>query len=74
MDPAYRSRINVPFRVKNDAELEKKFIEQATEAGLVDLKGHVSVGGCRCSMYNAMPLEGVDALIAFCEQFKAANP
>jgi len=70
----YRSRINVPFRVcKNDA-LEAKFIAEATAANLVDLKGHRSVGGCRASLYNAMPVEGVHALIAFMTAFKAANP
>ena len=74
VDKKYRSRINIPFRVCENAELEKKFLEEAYAEGLVDLKGHVSVGGCRASLYNAMPMEGVDALIAFCEKFKANNP
>ena len=61
----YRSRINIPFRICNNADLEAKFISEATAANLIDLKGHRSVGGCRASLYNAMPVEGVNALIAF---------
>ena len=64
----------MPFRVCSNDELEAKFIKEATEGNLVDLKGHRSVGGCRASLYNAMPVEGVHALIAFMEQFKANNP
>jgi len=74
VDKKYRSRMNIPFRVKCDEALEKKFLEESYAAGLVDLTGHKSVGGCRASLYNAMPMEGVDALIAFCEKFRAANP
>ena len=73
-DAIYRSRINVPFRVCNDDALEAKFIAEATAANLIDLKGHRSVGGCRASLYNAMPVEGVQALIAFMTTFKENNP
>jgi len=74
VEARFRSHINIPFRVCSDDALEAKFIAEATAANLVDLKGHRSVGGCRASLYNAMPVEGVHALIAFMEQFKAANP
>lgn len=69
----YRSRMNIPFRVKVDDELEKKFIAEATKENLYDLSGHRSVGGCRASLYNAMTVEGVEALIAFMKKFKTAN-
>jgi phosphoserine aminotransferase len=65
--------MNIPFRVKSDEEVEKKFLAQATAAGLLDLAGHRSVGGCRASLYNAMTIEGVEALIAFMKSFKEAN-
>lgn len=74
VDAKYRSRINIPFRVCEDEALEAKFIAEATKANLIDLKGHRSVGGCRASLYNAMPVEGVTALIEFMTQFKANNP
>jgi phosphoserine aminotransferase len=54
-----RSRMNVPFRVCKNEDLEKKFIAEATAASFIELKGHRTVGGCRASIYNAMPLEGV---------------
>lgn len=73
VQPQYRSRMNIPFRVKSDEELEKKFLAQATAAGLLDLAGHRSVGGCRASLYNAMTVEGVEALIAFMQKFKEEN-
>lgn len=63
--PQYRSRMNVPFRVCCNDDLETKFIKEAAEAGMIELKGHRSVGGCRASLYNAMPFEGVEALVAF---------
>ena len=66
---ACRSRMNVPF-VLADAELDKKFLALATEKGLSSLKGHRSVGGMRASIYNAMPEEGVDALIDFMGEFE----
>lgn len=68
----YRSWMNVPFILAN-ADLDAAFIEQAAANGLVTLKGHRSVGGMRASIYNAMPEEGVDALIAFMQEFESAN-
>jgi phosphoserine aminotransferase len=55
--------MNISFRVKCDQALEAKFVTEAAKANLTDLQGHRSVGGCRASIYNAMPKEGVDALI-----------
>jgi len=69
VDPACRSWMNVPF-VLADPALDGKFLELAKEAGLVNLKGHRSVGGMRASIYNAMPEEGVDALIGFMADFE----
>ena len=74
VDPRYRSRTNIPFRVKCDEKLEAKFLKEAAEHGLIELKGHRSVGGCRASVYNAMPMEGVDALLAFMKKFRTENP
>ena len=65
-----RSWMNVPFTLPN-ADLDKPFLEEAKKAGLVTLEGHRSVGGMRASIYNAMPREGVDALIAFMRDFAA---
>lgn len=65
---ANRSRMNIPFLLKNEA-LNEKFLAEAAEAGLVQLKGHKSVGGMRASIYNAMPIEGVKALVRFMEGF-----
>ena len=66
-----RSRMNVPFVIQNGNEtLEKKFLEEATKEGFVNLAGHRSVGGLRASLYNGMPAEGVEALVAFMEKFK----
>lgn len=65
----YRSMMNVPF-VSPSKELDDKFVAQAAEVGLVSLKGHRLVGGMRASIYNAMPTEGIDALIEFMEKFK----
>jgi phosphoserine aminotransferase len=69
VDPAVRSRMNVPFHLADPA-LEKPFLADAKEAGLVNLQGHRSVGGMRASIYNAMPEEGVDALISFMREFE----
>ncbi len=69
VDPSCRSWMNIPFTLK-DPELDGKFLELAKEAGLVNLKGHRSVGGMRASIYNAMPEEGVDALIDFMKDFE----
>jgi len=67
-----RSRMNVTFRLPNE-ELDKKFIKEATAAGLDGLKGHRSVGGLRASMYNAFPEAGVDVLVAFMREFERVN-
>jgi phosphoserine aminotransferase len=64
-----RSRMNVPFRLKDDA-LDQEFLRQASASGLVQLKGHRSVGGMRASIYNAMPMEGVRALVDFMRDFE----
>ncbi|MBR2070234.1 MAG: 3-phosphoserine/phosphohydroxythreonine transaminase, partial [Clostridia bacterium] len=67
-----RSVMNVPFVTKS-AELDAKFISEAAKAGLVSLKGHRLVGGMRASIYNAMPVEGVLALIEFMKKFEKEN-
>ena len=67
-----RSLMNVPF-VTGDAELDAKFVKAAEAAGLKNLKGHRSVGGMRASIYNAMPIEGVEALVAFMKKFEEEN-
>ena len=67
-----RSKMNITFRLKAE-ELEKKFIEEATAAGLIGLKGHRSVGGCRASIYNALPLESVQELVKFMDEFEKNN-
>ena len=64
-----RSLMNVPF-VTGDKELDAKFVKEAEAAGFVNLKGHRSVGGMRASIYNAMPMEGVEKLVAFMEHFE----
>jgi phosphoserine aminotransferase len=68
-----RSLMNVTF-VTGDEALDKKFASDAAAAGLKNLKGHRSVGGMRASIYNAMPYEGVEALVAFMKKFAAENP
>jgi phosphoserine aminotransferase len=72
VDPAARSWMNVPFTVK-DAALEKPFVAEATMAGLLNLEGHRSVGGMRASIYNALGIDAVEALIAFMRDFAARN-
>jgi phosphoserine aminotransferase len=67
-----RSRMNVPFRLRDD-KLDAKFLQEAEARGLSQLKGHRSVGGMRASIYNAMPLEGVEALVEFMEEFRARH-
>ena len=67
-----RSLMNVVF-VTGDEALDKKFVAEAKERGLVNLAGHRSIGGMRASIYNAMPMEGIDALISFMKEFEAAN-
>ena len=73
VDKKCRSMMNVVF-VTGDAELDKKFAKEASAAGLKNLKGHRSVGGMRASIYNAMPYEGVEALVAFMKKFAEDNP
>ena len=68
-----RSMMNVTF-VTGNADLDKKFAAEAAAKGMKNLKGHRSVGGMRASIYNAMPIEGVEALVAFMKEFAAANP
>lgn len=67
-----RSLMNIPF-VTGDEALDAQFVKEATKAGLVNLKGHRSVGGMRASIYNAMPREGVQALVDFMKQFEDAH-
>ena len=69
---ASRSRMNVTFRTGND-ELDKKFIQESIDAGMTNLKGHRLVGGMRASIYNAMPIEGVEYLIDFMKKFENNN-
>ena len=70
--PEDRSLMNVPFVTDSD-ELNAKFVKEAAEAGLVNLKGHRTVGGMRASIYNAMPYEGVQALVDFMTKFEKEN-
>ncbi len=67
-----RSLMNIPFVTGNE-ELDAKFVKEAAAAGFVNLKGHRSVGGMRASIYNAMPVEGVEKLVEFMKAFEAAN-
>jgi phosphoserine aminotransferase len=71
-DADSRSTMNVTFRLPSE-ELEKKFANEATAAGLDGLKGHRSVGGIRASIYNAFPREGVEALVSFMKEFERKN-
>ena len=72
VEKQYRSIMNVPF-VTPDADLDAKFVKEAGANGLVSLKGHRLVGGMRASIYNAMPVEGVQALIEFMKKFEREN-
>ena len=67
-----RSLMNVPF-VTGDADMDAKFVKEAGERGFINIKGHRSVGGMRASIYNAMPYEGVEALVKFMGEFEQAN-
>lgn len=64
--------MNVPFITGNE-EMDAKFIKEATAAGFVNLKGHRTVGGMRASIYNAMPIEGVEKLVCFMREFEKNN-
>ena len=68
----YRSLMNVTF-VTGDAEKDAAFVKAAAAQGLVNLKGHRTVGGMRASIYNAMPMEGVKKLVGFMKEFERAN-
>ena len=70
--PEDRSLMNVPF-VIGDADLEARFIQDSKAAGFENLKGHRTVGGMRASIYNAMPVEGVEALVEFMKKFEEEN-
>ena len=70
--PEDRSLMNIPFVTGNE-ELDAKFVKESTAAGFVNLKGHRSVGGMRASIYNAMPVEGVEKLVAFMQKFEEEN-
>ncbi len=72
VDVKCRSKMNIVWRLKTE-DLENSFISQAEKAGLSGLKGHRSVGGCRASVYNAMPVEGVKALADFMKEFMKKN-
>ncbi|MCC2615604.1 3-phosphoserine/phosphohydroxythreonine transaminase [Aestuariibacter halophilus] len=72
VDPHYRSRMNVPFQLARP-ELDDAFLAEAHDAGLIALQGHRSVGGMRASIYNAMPLEGVQTLVDFMHDFARRN-
>ena len=70
--PEDRSLMNVPF-VTDSEELNAKFIKEAADNGFINLKGHRTVGGMRASIYNAMPIEGVEKLVAFMQKFEQEN-
>jgi phosphoserine aminotransferase len=72
VDKSDRSLMNVPFRLRNEA-LNDEFLKQAKQQHLLELKGHRSVGGMRASIYNAMPVEGVKALVSFMRDFQTKN-
>ena len=72
MRPCDRSLMNVTF-VTGDADKDAAFVKAATAAGFVNLKGHRTVGGMRASIYNAMPVEGIEKLVAFMKQFEVVN-
>ena len=72
VDPAVRSRMNVPFFLR-DETLDKAFLAEAAQAGLISLKGHRALGGMRASIYNAMPESGVQALADFMRDFKGRH-
>ena len=72
VEPNSRSLMNVPF-VTGDKDMDAKFVKEAKAAGLVNLKGHRTVGGMRASIYNAMPIEGVEKLVEFMKKFEAEN-
>lgn len=74
VEKSVRSLMNVPFTLAKGADFEKQFIAEAAKEGMLQLKGHRSVGGVRASIYNAMPLSGVEKLVTFMKDFQARNP
>jgi phosphoserine aminotransferase len=72
VDKDDRSLMNVPFRLRNE-QLNEDFLKQAKARGMVELKGHRAVGGMRASIYNAMPIEGVQALVEFMREFQGKH-
>ena len=72
VDAAYRSKMNIVFRLGSE-ELEKKFLAETKAAGMLGLKGHRSVGGLRSSIYNALPVEDVQALADLMKEFQRVN-
>lgn len=72
VDPAYRSKMNIVFRLETE-ELEQKFLAETKAAGMVGLKGHRSVGGLRASLYNALPIDDVQALADVMKEFQRVN-
>lgn len=72
VEKSVRSRMNVPFLLAN-SDLDSLFLQEAEKAGLLQLKGHKSVGGMRASIYNALPIEGVQALVSFMKAFEASH-
>ena len=72
VDPVCRSRMNVPFFLR-DERLNDEFLAGARERGLLQLKGHKSVGGMRASIYNAIPLDGVRSLVGYMREFAARH-
>ena len=76
VDPLYRSRINIPFRIgakENRDSIEQEFLKQAEFSGLLQLKGHRSIGGLRASLYNAITIEEVEQLVKFMTKFMKEN-
>ncbi|KAK9829638.1 hypothetical protein WJX72_007009 [[Myrmecia] bisecta] len=73
VDPAVQSMMNIPFTIPSNPDLEKQFVSEAAKQGLVQLKGHRSVGGMRASIYNSMPIEGVQQLAAFMKEFASKH-
>jgi phosphoserine aminotransferase len=71
-EPGSRSLMNVTFRLPDD-ELDARFVTEAAAAGMIELRGHRSVGGIRASLYNAMPVEGAEALARFMAAFRATH-
>ena len=72
IDPAARSRMNVPFTL-HDSALDADFLKESEAAGLIALKGHKALGGMRASLYNAVPLEAVQVLVQFMRDFAARH-